>query len=165
MLRWAVLFFSVAVLAHNSDHARRGGDSVSLDLFVVGSLAILIEVAIVVLVLQRHRVAPLAASVTGFSLAAGYVLAHVLPPRGWVSDALFSGGASPLSQSAAILEIAAALTLGIVGTVVLRRRGGLVSAARDHAAARPLAAALVEPATVAMALGNAVILVVSVATL
>lgn len=165
MLRWAVIFFTVAVLLHNSDHARRGGDSVSTDLFVVGSSAILLEVAIVVLVLQRHRLAPLAAAAAGFSLAAGYVLAHLLPPREWISDALFSGGASQLSQTAAILEIAAALTLGTAGVVALRRRGGLASASRNHPTARPLGAALKEPAVIAMAAGNAVIFAITVATL
>lgn len=165
MLRWAALFFTVAVLLHNSDHARRGGRAVSTDLFAVGSLAILLEVGVVVLVLQRHRFAPLAAAATGFSLAIGYVVAHVLGPRGWVSDPLFSGGASRLSQAAAILEIAAALTLGAVGTVVLRRRTGLAATASEHGAARPLASALREPAAVAMIFGNAIIFAVTVATL
>lgn len=156
LLRWAVTFFAVAVLLHNGDHLRRGGDSVSTDVFWVGSSAILLEVGIVVLVFHRHRLAPLAAGVTGFSLAAGYVLVHLLPERGWLSDPLFSGGASRLSQAAALLEIAAAVTLGVVGLVVLRRRGGLASATQPRPV-RPLAAIGREPVVVAMALGNALI--------
>jgi hypothetical protein len=156
-LRVAALLFTLAVLLHNGDHARRGGDSVGTDLFAAGSGAILLEVAVVVLVLQRHRLAPLVATVAGFSLAAGYVVAHVLPPRGWLSDSLFSGGASPLSQAAAVLEIAAALGLGTAGAVALRRG--------ERPRTRPLADTIREPAVLAMALGNALIFAVSVATL
>lgn len=155
LLRWAMLLFTAAVLLHNGDHARRGGDSLSADVFWVGSSAILLEVAIAVLVMQRHRVAPFAAMVTGFSLAAGYMLVHALPPRVWLSDALFSGGASRLSQVAAVLEIAAALILGTAGTVVLHRRGGAASATRAHPPSRSLRAALREPVVVIMAIGNA----------
>ena len=69
LLQWAVTFFAVAVLIHNSDHMRRGFDSVGRDVFIVGSSAIALEVGIVVLCYQRHRWAPLAAGVTGFSFA------------------------------------------------------------------------------------------------
>ena len=48
----------------------------------------------------------------------------------WLSDPLFSGGASTISQVAAVLEIAAATWLSVAGFVELRRRGGLARAAR-----------------------------------
>ena len=161
----AALLFAAAVLLHNGDHARRGGDSVTADVFWVGTAAILLEVGVVVLVLQRNRLAALAAVSAGLGLAAGYVLVHVLPGRSWLSDPLFDGGASALSQAAALLEIAAATALGIAGLVEIRRRGGLAASASGAIEpARPLGAALAHPAVVALILGNAVIVVVSLAT-
>jgi hypothetical protein len=116
---------------------------------------------VVALVFLRHRVAPLFAATSGFALAAGYVLVHLLPERGWLSDPLFAGGAETASQLAAAIEIVAALALGTAGLLALRARGGLASAA---AAGQPTASwreACTHPAVVAMALGNAAILVLS----
>jgi hypothetical protein len=127
----AATFFTVAVLVHNSDHLRRGVDVVSKDVFWVGTSSIIIEVGLVVLACQRHRLAPLAAAVGGLSLAAGYLVVHFLPSRSWLSDSFTSAtNVSPLSWFAASLEVFAAVTLGVVGLIVLRDRGGLASAAR-----------------------------------
>ena len=165
-LEWAATFFAVAVLLHNGDHLRRGADAISSDVFWVGSAAILLEVAVVVAVFLRHPVAPLAAAVTGFNLAIGYVVVHLLPERGWLSDPLFEGDASAVSQGAAMLEIAAAVTLGIVGLTVLRHRGGLVSATQPSSVPeRRLGEVLRHPVVAAMVLGNAVIFAGSLAGL
>ena len=155
--------FTAAVLFHNGDHVRRGADAVAGDVFWAGSLSIFLEVAIVVLVIQRHRVAPLFAAATGFSLAAGYVLVHLLPARSWLSDPLFSGGAELVSQLAASVEIAAALALGAAGAIALRQHGGLASAASRGAPPAPWSKVLTHPAVLAMALGNTVIFVLSLA--
>jgi uncharacterized membrane protein YgdD (TMEM256/DUF423 family) len=162
----AATFFAVAVLIHNSDHARRGVDSVSKDVFWVGTSSILLEVALVVVALQRHRLAALAAAAGGLALAAGYLVVHFLPERSWLSDSFTSAtDVSPLSWFAASLEITAAVTLGVVGLVVLRDRGGLASAMRPNRAQRNLRDAVLHPVALAMIAGNAVILVVSLAQL
>jgi hypothetical protein len=150
------------VLFHNGDHVRRGADAVGGDVFWAGSLSILLEVAVVALVFLGHRLAPLAAATAGFSLAAGYVLVHLLPARSWLSDPLFDGGAEVVSQLAASLEIIAALALGAAGLLLLTRRGGLVSAGSPGPGPR-LVTALAHPAVVAMTVGNAVIFVLSLA--
>lgn len=129
-LRLAAIAFAVAVAFHTVDHLRRGVGSVDGDVLWAGNLALVLEVGVVVLVLIDHRWAPLAAATVGAGLAAGYVLVHLLPDRGWLSDPLFSGGASAISQVAAVLEIAAATWLSVAGFVELRQRGGLASAAR-----------------------------------
>ena len=162
LLRIAGWCFTAAVLFHNGDHVRRGADAVGDDVFWAGSLSILLEVGVVALVFLGHRLAPLAAATTGFSLAAGYVLVHLLPGRSWLSDPLFSGGAEVVSQLAASLEIVAALALGTAGLVALRQRGGLASASTG-ATAGSWSKVLIHPAVLAMALGNAVILVLSFA--
>jgi hypothetical protein len=164
-LRWAATFFAVAVLLHNGDHARRGGDSVGTDLFWVGLLGILVEVGIVVLVFSGHRLAALAATSTGFSLAFAYVLVHALPRRGWLSDPLLESGAENASRLAAVVLILAALALGTVGTLVLRRRGGLSSATEPWGPAHPVSSVATNPVVVAMALGNTLWLAISFATL
>ena len=163
----AAAFFTVAVLLHGADHARRGVDTIGREIFWLGVAAMVLEVGVVVLACQRHRLAPLAAAVAGFSLTAGYVAVHFLPARSWASDSLTSGvDVSPLSWGAASLEVVAATVLGIVGAVVLRRRGGLTSAAArpkvesDHR--RPPAA---HPVALAMIVGNLVLLAVSLAQL
>lgn len=164
LLVWAVTFFAVAVLLHNSDHLRRGLDSAGRDVFLAGSLGILIEVGVVVLGCQRHRWAPVAAVVAGFSLAAGYLVVHFLPQRSWLSDSLPSASdVSPLTWGAASLETLASVALGVVGLIALHRSGGLASAARPKLEQRSLRDVATHPVVVAMTLGNALIFAFSLA--
>ena len=163
-LLWATTLFAAAVLIHGADHTRRGADSLDSDVFWLGTTAIALEVAIVVLGCQRHRLAPLAAFAGGASLAMGYVVVHFLPDRSWLSDS-FTGavGVSALSWFAASLEVVAATTLGVVGFGVLRARGGLVSATQPNPAQRSLRDAVLHPVAVIMIVGNAALLVISLA--
>ena len=135
-------------------------------MFWAGTSAVALEVAVVVLACQRHRLAPLFAAATGWSLATGYLVVHFLPARSWLSDSLPDGSdVSPLSWGAASLEVLAAVALGLAGTLVLRQRGGLTSATERHDGQLELRDAIRHPAVVAMALGNVVILIVSFAQL
>jgi len=166
LLVWAVTFFAIAVMLHNSDHARRGVGSIGRDVFVVGTSAIALEVGVAVLVYQRHRWAPLAAAVTGFSLGAGYLVVHFLPARSWLSDSFTSAtNVSPLSWGAASLETVSAIMLGVVGLIALRRRGGLASAQRPNPDQRTLRDAALHPVVLALVSVNAVILVISIVQL
>jgi hypothetical protein len=160
----AAAFFAVAVVLHNGDHVRRGADAVSTDVFWLGTAGIVLEVAVVLVICQRHRIAPLAAAVAGTNLTAGYVLVHFLPERTWLSDS-FTGGAdvSPLSWTAALIEVAAAATLAVVGTLALSRRGGLASAARPYPRQRTLREAILHPLALGFALTQVVTIVVSFA--
>lgn len=100
----------------------------------------------VVLICQRHRLAPLAAAVAGGSLAVGYLVVHFLPERSWASDSFTSGAdVSALSWVAASLELVAAVVLAVAGTLVLSRRGGLVSAAEPYPGERSLGEAVRNP--------------------
>src|SRR5437763_9744462 len=85
-LYWAGALFTLAVIIHNGDHLRRGADKLTPDVFWLGTVGILVEVALVITIFQRHRLAPLAAAVVGLSLAVGYVEVHFLPAHGAVSD-------------------------------------------------------------------------------
>jgi len=160
LLVGAAAFFTVAVLLHGADHVRRGTAAVDRDVFWVGVTAIAVEVVVVVLACQRHRLAPLVAVATGWSLAAGYVVVHFLPARGWLSDSFISAEeVSLLSWIAASIEVVAAVALGAAGLAVLRRRGGLESALLPYPAQRPLLSGVMHPVARAMLVGNAVILI------
>lgn len=162
LLRVAAVVFAVAVLVHNGDHLRRGGDSVSTDVFALGTLGMLLEVAIVALVLMNHRLGPLAALSVGASLTAGYLLVHLSPARSWLSDSLTAGeDIIWFSWVAVVSLVTASLFLAVAGWLLLRERGGLASAARPVLPARPV----VHPVVVTMAAGNLIILAGSLATL
>src|SRR3954452_6194475 len=128
LLQAAATFFTVAVLLHGADHVRRGTGSIQASVFWAGTLAIAVEAAPVVLAFMRHPLAPLASVSAGFGLAAGYLFVHFTPQRSWLSDSIPGGGASWMTWTAASLETAAALVLGVTGALVLHRRG-LVAAA------------------------------------
>ena len=132
-LRRATTLFAAAVAFHNIDHFRRGLNSAPSDVLVVGMLSILLELALVVLVFQRHRLAPLAAIVGGAFLAIGYLDVHFLPPHSFMSDSFVGvrwSTTSLWSESAALFETVAAAILAFAGLAVLRARGGLASASR-----------------------------------
>jgi hypothetical protein len=163
LLRAAGLF-AVAVVLHNGDHLRRGPGSTSADVTWLGTFGVVVEVAVVVLVCQQHRLAPLAAAVTGVTLAAGYVLVHFLPERSWFSDSFTSAAdVSPLSWLAASLEVVAAVALAVAGLAVLSRRGGLASASRPHPGQLSLREGLLHPLALSFALSQVVTLAITAA--
>ena len=162
----AATFFTIVVLLHNTDHLRRGADKLSADVFVAGILSMIVEITVVVLITQQHRLAPLAATTIGFTLASGYLLVHFLPSRAWLSDSLTTGtDVSPLSWMAASLEVIAAIVIGIVGLRVLRARGGLASATRRCSNERSLLGALTHPLAITMIVGNLTLFALSLGQL
>jgi hypothetical protein len=161
-LRTSATVFTVAVLVHNFDHVRRGVDALPADVFWSGTLAILVEVGVVWLVFADHRMAPAACSAAGLALAAGYLAVHFTPSRSWLSDAYPGSGVDWFSWFAASCETAAALALGAAGLLAIRRAGGLERSLAGPPTSRGrMARALTHPVVAAAAVGNAVILVVS----
>jgi hypothetical protein len=157
-LERAATVFAVAVLLHNSDHVRRGAGAIHGDVFVAGTLAIALEVAVVAAIFVRHRSAPLVAVSAGFSLAAGYVLVHFTPARSWLSDSLLSWSMT-VSVVAAGFEAVSALALGMAGLRIVRERGLAAMSTRGETTL--YRGGLRHPTVIAIALGNAVLLVVS----
>jgi len=154
--------FTLAVIIHNGDHLRRGADLLRADVFWLGTAGTVLEVALVALIFQRHRLAPLAAAAGGLVLASGYLEVHFLPAHRWLSDSFTSGGrVSPVSWAAASLEVVAALALAVVGLLVFRRRGGLGYASRPHPEQRSVAEAVLHPVALVMIVSQLVTLVVS----
>ena len=164
LLALAATCFAFAVIVHNSDHLRRGADTVHSDVFWAGTSAVLVEVGVVVLVMQRHRLAPLAALAAGASLAPSYLLVHFLPARSWLSDPLTSApNVTWTSWAAASLEVLAAALLGVAGWRVLHDRGGLAAATEPHPDQLPVRAGLFHPVALVLLAANVVIVAASLA--
>lgn len=162
LLRFAAVAFAIAVLVHNGDHLRRGGDSVPTDVFVAGTLGMVLEVVVVALVLMNHHWGPLLAASVGTSLTAGYLFVHLSPERSWLSDSLTAGeDITWFSWVAVVSLVVASLFLAVAGWLLLRHRGGLASVVRPAHRAR----SAVHPVVIALAAGNLIILAGSLATL
>jgi hypothetical protein len=125
--------FAVGSAVHMVDHLRRGQGSVTAELYWVGTLALVVQVAVITLVLTRHRLAPLAAAAAGFPLALGFFAAHWLPHWSGLSDPVWEIH-SWFSYVASSLEIVGALSVGVAGLSIVRARG-LASFGRAEASA------------------------------
>jgi hypothetical protein len=158
----AAAFFALAVVIHNSDHLRRGVDAAGRDVFWLGTAGIAIEVAVVVLICQRHRFAPLFATVAGFQFTVGYLVVHFAPAHPYFSDSFTSSPhVSPLSWFAASLEVVAAMTLGFAGLVTMRQQTGDGPDAHPDAGQRPFREAMLQPLALGFVLSQVVILAIS----
>lgn len=117
----AGMAFAAGSAIHVIDHLRRGQGSVSEVLYVVGNVSVVVQVATVVLVLTRHRLAPIAAVSSGFSLALGFVAAHWLPRWSSISDPVWEiNSLTWFSYLASTAEILGALALALAGLAIIR---------------------------------------------
>jgi hypothetical protein len=123
-LRVAAVAFAIGSGLHVVDHLRRGQGSITDTLYVLGNAALVLQVVTIVLVLTRHRLAPIVATGAGFGLAIGFAAAHWLPRWSAMSDPVWEIGAGRwFSYLASTAEIAGALAVGITGLAVVRARG------------------------------------------
>jgi hypothetical protein len=160
----AATLFAAAVIVHNSDHLRRGATNAHHDVLVVGTASIAVEIAVVILVFQHHRLAPIASVIAGTFLALGYLEVHFLPAHAFLSDPLTDiAHRSALSIMAASLELTAAVILAIAAIGVMRRRGGLASPWTPHAQQLSVSAALRHPVPCVLVTVHAVGAVVTLA--
>jgi hypothetical protein len=130
----AGVLFGVGSAIHVVDHLRRGQGSVTDELNWAGTFALVVQVTVVVLVLTRHRLAPLVAAAAGFPLALGFFAAHWLPHWSALSDPVWEVGSwSGLSYLASTVEIVGALAVGWAGLAIVRQ-DGLASFGRPNPA-------------------------------
>ncbi len=123
LLRITAVAFLAALIIHGADHARRGFDVLTPEVFWLGNFQTAMALVTVGLVFMGHRWAPVAAIAIGFPSAVGFIAAHLLPHWSSFSDAFPGGHVDGYSWAAASLEIAADLAFGVVGLYVLGRRG------------------------------------------
>jgi hypothetical protein len=108
--------FAVALLVHGADHLRRGTDVLSGEVMWAGTVQNAGALVTLVLVFTRHRLAPLAAILIGFTSAFGFTVVHFLPEHGFFSDAFPGADAhadvTPFSWAAAAFEVVVDLAIG-----------------------------------------------------
>ena len=119
--RAAGWFFALGSAVHLADHLRRGQSSVSEELYLLGNLALILQVVLVTLILTRHGWAPRLAVVAGPLLAIGFLGAHWVPEWSVISDPVWAVESLPaLSMAASLLEVVGALAVAVTGWLVLR---------------------------------------------
>src|SRR5438132_664819 len=79
LLRYATLLYAFGLVVHSGDHVRRGTDVLTPEVMWAGAISTVLGVAVIVLVLVGHRMAPLFATGLGFSSALGTGAVHLLP--------------------------------------------------------------------------------------
>lgn len=126
-LRWnslamAAVGFVAANLVHTADHVRQGLGGLSSAILVGGTTLTLLAVVVAVMALRRHPRAPAYAAVVGFSGAVGIAASHLAPHWSSLSDPYPDLSVDALSWAVMLVEIAAALVLGIVALRELTRR-------------------------------------------
>src|SRR5689334_19743152 len=122
MLRPAAFAYLAANLLHTADHFRQGLGGLTTEIFIGGTALTLGAVLVLLLVLREHPQAPLFAVVLGFSAVAGIAASHLAPHWSALSDSYPEIGADALSWIVVLIEMGAALWLGISGLRVLRLR-------------------------------------------
>jgi len=125
LLRSAAIIYAAGLAIHSADHIRRGPDVLTSGVKVAGAVTTILGVVAVILVLNRHRRAPLVAALVGFQAALGIGWVHLLPHATSFRDT-FPGargtGVTAFSWVAVIVEIVGALLLGIAAVEVLLRK-------------------------------------------
>ena len=122
-LRAAAIVYATGLVLHTADHLRRGLDVVTPAVLWAGNVSTVIGLVTVVLVLARHRWAPLVAAVTGVPIALGVAAVHLLPEWGALSDPFVGAthtGVTVLSWTVVLVEIVGALALGLAGARAIR---------------------------------------------
>jgi len=121
MLRYAAVFYALAMVAHTADHLRRGIDTVTPQVLWAGTASSLVVVVAIALIFLGNRWAPAVALVVGFANAFGVAAVHLLPPWSVFSDSFPGAHVSALSWAAVLVEIVGALAFGVAGLLALRR--------------------------------------------
>jgi hypothetical protein len=104
-----------ANILHTLDHFRQGLDGLTWEILSAGTLLTIEAIVVLVLVLRRHEWAAPLAVVVGFSGAIGIAAAHIAPHWSALSDSYPQIGADTLSWIVMLIEMGAALVLGVAG--------------------------------------------------
>ena len=123
----AAAVFMAANILHTLDHFRQGVSGLSWEIVAGGSTLTLLALAVLVLAVRRHPRAPAFAAVVGIAGAIGIASSHLAPHWSALSDPYPEIHVDALSWAVMLLEIAAALALGAVGTRDLRHEAKLAA--------------------------------------
>src|SRR5438874_5088700 len=121
-LRISAIVYGVGLIFHTADHVRRGAGFLSTQVQVVGAISTVIGIGVVVLVLKRHRSAPLFAAAFGPLAGLGAAAAHLLPRWSSFSDSFIHArgtGVTSISWISISIEVAGAIAMGIFGWLAI----------------------------------------------
>lgn len=121
---WA---FLAANLIHTADHLRQGTDGVRQPVIVAGTAVTIAAVVCLRMAIKHHRHAAVFAAFLGIQAFFGIAASHIAPDWGFLSDSYPQIHADALSWAVMLLEMAAGLTLGLVGLHVRRRQAGHIA--------------------------------------
>jgi hypothetical protein len=129
----AAIAFTTAFGIHGIDHFRRGMDASPPAVMIGGMIQGLFVVTLLALILRKHQWGPQAAIGVGFTSAALFIYAHVLPTFLPAYQDSFTSGprinVTWFSWLTAVGEIGTGLALGCVGLRARRdRRPGALAA-------------------------------------
>ncbi len=105
---------------HDLDHVRQAR-ALDLELYGVALLALMMLTATLVLLLQRHVLAELAAVTVGVATVLGVAVVHVAPPRSFFSDSYSAAHADALSWAIIVLMMLGGLAMTLAGLRSARR--------------------------------------------
>jgi hypothetical protein len=113
-LLWPNVLLVATMLLHDLDHVRQGRDiePAVIGIGIVGDVIALTSLA---LAITRHPLAPTAAVLVGFGTALGFLVVHILPDWGPLSQGYPGTPVDALSWVAAIVPILLAAWLGLAG--------------------------------------------------
>jgi hypothetical protein len=113
--------FVSANILHTLDHLRQGVGDLTWEILAGGSLLTALAIVVLVMVLRGDERAPAFAAVVGLSGAVGIASAHIAPHWSALSDSYPEIHADALSWIVMLIEVGAALVLGLVALSQLRR--------------------------------------------
>jgi len=120
----AAIAFLAANLLHGADHLRQGVDGVDVAVKVGG--AMLTVAAVVVFRKRTDPIAPLLATIVGFTAAILVAASHIAPHWSLLSDSYVDDvHPDALSWAVMLLEVVAASLLGVLGALALRTQVAL----------------------------------------
>jgi hypothetical protein len=121
-LATAAVAFVVANLLHTLDHIRQGVGGLNATILAGGSTLTVLAVIVMVMALRGHPRAPALCAVVGVSGAVGIAASHLAPHWSSLSDPYPDLHVDALSWAVMLVEILAALVLGIVALRQLARQ-------------------------------------------
>lgn len=119
-LVWSNLALLTLTWLHDLDHARQVRE-VEPAVGGIGLLGMAAVIASLALAIAGHRLAPHAAVLVGFGTAIGFVLVHLVPDWGPLSDGYPDLAVDGISWAVAILPVPVAAWLGFAGLEAARR--------------------------------------------
>ena len=105
---------AVLTILHDLDHLRQGR-ALGSELYVVAVVALASTGATVALLVRRHPLSTMAATVLGLATVLGVGIVHAAPARSFLSDSYAAADADALSWAIILAMMIVGLVMAVVG--------------------------------------------------